>query len=931
MPPRGSRVHSYPGMNAGEVESRLVRLSTSAAILRDALARTGLAVALFSSGAASLMYQVAWTRRLVSVTSATPAAQAVVVAFFMAGLGLGAAWAGRRATAQQRPLFAYAVVELGAAVCAALSLPAIRAVGSGAPMWLSMSVSGVLLLATASLLGASLPFVLEYARRRAKSSDAIVNDRMVGLLYGTNTLGAVSGALLAGFVTIEPYGLRVTTLLGCGLTLLAVVIAGGMGRGALPFTVPSVSAPPPARSRRPNIERRLIACATLSGLAGVGSEIVYTRLLALIVQNTVYLFAEVLAGVLVGIAAGGFVAAAIVRRASRSSRALSATVVGLAAAAVLIASSPTIVLSLVGTETFDVGVATGSLLSGLAVFAIVAPPAACIAIALPLLVVAWRASSSSEAFGLLYAANTAGSVAGSLVAGFVLLPHAGLAVAVSAMALAAIAAAGALGLGRRMPLDPKRVRVLWGLLAGATAIVVLFQVSRDMPRAIYEAHIPPGTTILEFKEGTVSDAMVTQDRKGNRRLWINSAWVAGTGGGHDILGHLPALFVPEPRSGLGIALGTGQTFAAMTRHGLSTLDCVELNPSVILLAGRWFDEANDHLFEQRGVRVHCDDGRAFMRASDHRFDLVVLEPLQAWTAGTANLYTREFYEEARRVLTPGGVVAQWIPFYGQTELDTRAMVHTGSVVFRSASLWLSDNDGILLLSDAPFVLDPEALDARMRARGVDTLLEQDGIGSASDLVALFLLGPEGVHRWTDDAPVIDDDHPFLEFSAARNFKNPNSRRIFASVRDRTESPAAYMRADAANAQAVVTAARAVQGALLEAGTLPYGDHDARAKALERAFAEAPGSTLLSARYGREVREWVRSAKSNGSLLTPAGIYERAIQRDPRQGEALVDLARLDLERGQLDDATRLLLRAKEVARVRGEAEEVLGRLDQARH
>jgi spermidine synthase len=885
---------------------------------------------MFLSGAASLMYQVAWSRRLVTVTSATPAAQALVVGVFLAGLGLGAAWAGRRANAVGSPLLAYAAVELAAAGCAAGSLPAIRAVGFAAPVWRTGLVAVVFLLVTASLLGASLPFVIEHVRRRATGARVTLDDRTVGVLYGTNTLGAVCGALLAGFVTIERHGLHSTILEGCAVAACAAVLAGWMGSGArVPGAASSAPDATPTGAPMSPIARRLIACAALAGLAGVGSEIVYTRLLALIVQNTVYLFAEVLAGVLVGIAAGGFAAAAIVGHARASSRALPATVLGLAGGALLIASSPTVVMSLVGTETFDAGVATGSLVSGLAVFAIVAPPAAAIAVALPLLVVAWRASSSSEAFGVLYAANAVGSVAGSLLAGFVLLPAAGLAIAVSAMATAAIAAGGVLVLGRGQPLAPRQALAVRLALAAAVVGICLFHVSRNVPRAIYAAHIPHGVTILDFREGTVSDAMVTLDPQGRRRLWINSTWVAGTGGGHEVLGHLPALFVAEPKHGLGIALGTGQTFGAMSRHGLSTLDCVEINPSVISLSERWFDEANDHLFRQPGVRVHRDDGRAFMRATDERFDLVVLEPLQAWTAGTANLYAREFYEEARRVLNPGGVVAQWIPFYGQTELDTRAMVRAGADVFPGASLWLNDNDGILLLSDAPFEIDPEALEERMHSRGVDTLLAQNGVASAADLVALFLLGPAGIHGWTEGAPVMDDDHPFLEFSAARSFREPNSHRIFASIRGSAEGPKAYLRPGSRDAVALDTSVRAVQHALLEAGTLSYGDHEGRAGALERAFTDAPRSTLLSTRYGREMVAWAHSSSMNGGT-DPKTIYERAIQHDPSSGEALVGLARIDVARGHVEDARRLLLQAKDVARVRKEAVESLDGLDRGK-
>lgn len=893
-----------------------------AAVVRAVVGNSLLPTAVLLSGAASLMYQVAWARRLASVMSSTPAAQALVVGVFLAGLGLGATWAGLRCGKVRRPLLGYAAVELGAAACAAISFPALHASSPGAPVLLTGAASSAFLVTTAGLLGASLPFVLEHVERTRTSGNTLVaKDRMVGLLYGTNTLGAVFGALLAGFVTIERYGLRATTIIGGGFASCAVVVASCLAGVAAPGVARTVSVAPSPRGTAQRLDARLVICASLAGLAGVGSEIVYTRLLALIVHNTVYAFAEVLAGVLLGIAAGGFLAATLTKRKPATPHLLFAATLGLAGAAVLIAASPSIAVWLAGMQGFDAGVASGSFESVLAVFAIVAPPAALIAAVLPLLVVSLRASSSSEAFGLLYGANTGGSVVGSLLVGFGILPWLGLAVAVSAMSVAALAAGAFLLVGAGRPRVLERTRTGRWVLAGAAVVVVAFHASHHVPRAVYEAHLPAGVSILDFQESTVSDVMVTEDHQGHRRLWINSAWVAGTGGGHRMLGDLPPLFVPEPRRGLGIALGTGQTFAAMFRHGLSTLDCVEINPSVIDLSKRWFGDANDHLFDTPGVIVHRDDGRAFLRATDQRYDLIVLEPLQAWTAGTANLYSREFYEEARRALAPGGVVAQWIPFYGQTEVDTRAMVRAGADVFHSASLWLDENDGILILSDAPFVLDSDALHSRIQSRGVDALLAKNDVTSMSDLLGLFVMGPAGIHRWVGDAPVMDDDHPFLEFSAARNRTNPNRHSIFASARDGAEDPAVYSSANATNASDVARSARAVQQALLELGTLPGGDYESATGTIERALLVAPNSGLLSARYGKEILGWAESFGKDSAQAR--NLYEWALKHDPKQGEVLMALAQLDEKAGRRDDARQLLLRAEEVPRVVREAKAAL--------
>ena len=227
------------------------------------------------------------------------------------------------------------------------------------------------------------------------------------------------------------------------------------------------------------------------------------------------------------------------------------------------------------------------------------PPSALIAAALPLLVCAARALHSSEAFGALYASNTLRSLLGSLLVGFVLLPWLGARGAGALLQLGCLALALVL-LGRRVRRSRRIV-----VLAAATCLLLHF--SHDVPHQIYANRLPAGTEVLEYLEGAESHVMVTQDSE-RRLLWINSSWVATSYGGHRVIGHLPALLVEDPRRVLGIALGTGQTFAAVLAHGAEHFDCVEIDPGVIELSRHWFAEVNGGLLDE----------------------LVVLEPLQAW-------------------------------------------------------------------------------------------------------------------------------------------------------------------------------------------------------------------------------------------------------------------------------------------------------------
>ena len=883
---------------------------------QERLYRSTVFAAVLLSGAAGLLYQVAWTRRVASVTSATVTAQAVVLGIFMAGLGLGALLAGRRARRTRRPLMAYAGVEVGAAVLAGASIPAIGAsdaIRTGASallgdpalgLWVQILAVSAFLLIPAALMGASIPFVIEGIERRGL--DAEHASRTMSAIYAINTLGAAAGCLLAGFVAVEYVGLLRTTWLGAACAFAAAMLAALVAR----------SDERPARDAElPQAGWRSLAglwpLAAAAGFIGLGIEVVWTRLISLVVLNTVYAFTQVLASVLLGIALGAALAVGWIRRAHARpdpADALARMAAGVAFAAALIFSLiPAVIVALAGAEDLQLALASGLSWRGNALLLfLLCPPSALVASLLPLLVaIARERTRGAEGFALLYGANTAGSVLGSTLAGFALLPWLGTAGSNTLLVATTLVVAALLA---------RRGRVFAGqtalapLVAGSVgALGLLLAVAADLPRAVYEAKLEEGTEILAFREGVQSDVMVTQDEAGVRRIWINSSWVAGTGGGHRSLGHIPALLVERPRRALGIALGTGQTFASITKHGVERLDCVELDAGVIELSTTWFADVNDRLFERPEVRLHQNDGRAFLRATTDRFDVIVLEPLQAWTAGTSNLYSKEFYEEARAVLAPGGVLAQWIPFYGQGVDETRAMVRAAREVFPEASLWLDDHDGILILQAEPFALDPESLRRRIDARGLRADLARNSFDGTEDLLSLFVMGPRALETWQAGAALLTDDRPFLEFAAARDLSQKAYRPILRSMAGKLDPAASYL-AETADDEAREAALRAgrIRRAVLSERAHPEHEMVLRASALESALASTPSSALVPRRYRNLILEWGTGLERAGRLQEAEGVYRRGLRNDPDLEEAAVNLSLLYARQERLALAQRTL-------------------------
>jgi len=878
-------------------------------------------LATWLSGAACTIYQLAWIRELAGVTTAAALALVLVVAAFMAGLGLGAWLGGRLVTRLTRPLRAYAYAELGAAMLFLVGIPVLRGslsinswlIDAGASASVALAIQlvvlGLYLIVATTMLGLALPLLVAGLENRAETTDLVRRDAAYGVLYGVNTFGAVAGALACGYLTIELVGLHLSIVLGVMTSLGSASCAFVLARGS-PAARPAPVSDEPAPQARSAF---VIAFAT--GAIALGAEIVWTRMFSLVMLNTVYAYTQVLAAVLIGIAIAGLASARITRRILRSSASrpqlLGVVFMALVAAALWTAFVPYLTHTLGGAKDFAGAAASGRSIKAMVVLVVVLlPSSGLVALVLPLLVAIIGTKNTSRNLARLFAVNTVGAVVGTVATGLVLIPLIGLGGSQLLLSLSMVALA-AVANGRTR--NRQRFIILFGAIA---AVVALHQLV-DLPQDLYEVRFEEHESILDFREGVTSDVLVTEDRANKRRIWINSSWVAGSSGAHGLLGHLPAIAAPRLDRGLGIALGTGQTFGAVVEHGAKHLDCVEINENVVELSKKWFGKFNHDLFDRPGVEVHVADGRAFLRSTREQYDVIVLEPLQAWSAGTTALYTREFYEEANRVLRDGGVLAQWIPFYGQDTDATKAMVRTAIDVFPNASLWFFSRDGILLLQKGDFSLPwPKLRDTQ--TAGLVEQRKRWHLDGDPDMLSLFLMGPRGLVKWTEGADVLEDDRPFLEYIAARQLGDDPFTAILASTLPDLENPADYLPPGTIGTDAVRARTAAVTRALC-----PPDQLDACAKTVEAQLVEPSKSERLHYEYSQLVLALAAGA------TTPAereAAYRRGIAKDPECGEAMVNLAVMLAQRGAFDEAEVLAKRAAEIPRTRGGAERLLAQL-----
>lgn len=716
-----------------------------------------LAAAFCLSGAAALVLETLWFRGASLAVGSTTWASSLVLASFMAGLALGG-WIGARLAARlTRPLLVYAGLEVAIAAAglgAVLALPRLagplaswyRALADGPGQdALRVAVAFLVLLVPATAMGATLPVLTRALVARDPRAGVVI-----GRLYGWNTLGAVVGALLPEVWSIGALGVRGSALLACALDLAAAAIAVLVARrlAALPAPVEAAAAAPARAPLGPAAP--LLVVAALVGATMLALEVVWMRVVLLRVYGTSLAFAVVVSVVLAGIAAGGLVGAAWLRRRPDAHR-HAATVAALAGLALSLAylSDPTATL-VARAATMALPIAPVALASGL-LFTLLAAA------------LGERLGDGARAAGLLAASNTLGGIAGALLAGFVLLPRIGPERGLFALVLLWGLLAAAL-------LRRDRGAARWAPLA---ALALYAAALAAFPHGRWEGRLrlaPPPSRVVAVRDGLNETIRYVQaelfGQPSSVRLITNSHAMAGTDDQSrrymKLFAWWPAAVLPRVERALLISFGCGTTARALCDlPELARLDVVDVSRDVLELS-RIPHPVSDPLDDPR-VRVHVEDGRFFLQTTDERWDLITGEPPPPAGAGVANLYTREHFELIRDRLSEGGVCTWWLPVHGLSLRESQAITRAFLEAFPDASLWQGSGLDLMLVGGrGPIArVDDARFGALWRRPDLAAELEALGLDAPERLGATFLASAEGLPELIGDTPALTDDRPDL--------------------------------------------------------------------------------------------------------------------------------------------------------------------------
>jgi spermidine synthase len=640
------------------------------------------------AGSAALSWEVLWQLQASLAIGVSAKGTAVTLAATMAGMSAGSTLMGRalRGRDVARPLRIYGTLEVVVAVAGLLLLPGFRwierldgAIYAAHPMLASIVhlVAILCLLGPATMaMGATVP-VFGLLARATRSP--------ISTLYALNTAGAAAGVLLVSFVVLPYLGVELSAIaLAC--VNLGVAAASWLSRpparaneneNDAKSEEPAPEAEQVAReAAAPALVRFATPLVFLSGFVSFALEVAWFRALRAAFLSTTQSFALMLAAVLVPLAAGARFAAWLAKKKVRIGSVLAA-----AGVAVLVATPIVERFDRIADATISSYWATNAAWLGVSLL-VLGPAMLLVGTCLPWIL---NAHVEPAQWGRSYAVNTGGAVAGSLAAAWVFLPAMGFTRTAWLLGAVLVVAAVATLDGR-----DRSLAALAGGLGLFAAIVAESGIGRARVLGNFNS---PVTRVLSFDEGPNSSVVVADTADHARMLVIDgfSATDVSANSHYMVwMGRLPMLLHPDPKRALVICFGTGQTANAVRLEGPESLDIVELNPAV-LRAAHLFD-ANHAVLEDPRVHPHVMDGRAWLRRTDHVYDVITLEPMPPNFAGVNSLYSEEFYRFAAARLAPGGVVAQWVPFHLLSVHDALAITATFHAVFPDSLLWIDPRD-----------------------------------------------------------------------------------------------------------------------------------------------------------------------------------------------------------------------------------------------
>jgi predicted membrane-bound spermidine synthase len=749
------------------------------------------------SGFTGLIYESIWSHYLKLFLGSAAFAQSFVLAAFMGGMALGA-WIASRATKRVGNLLtAYGWIEAGIGLAALvfheifvwLTQASLESVipALGSPVSVEIykyTLCGVLIVPQTVLLGMTFPLMSGAVIRRSPEASG----HHLAMLYFTNSIGAAAGALAAAFLLLGWIGMP-GTMRAAGvlnLVLAAVVLAvARAGEPQPPAAVPAAGAVPASTY----LVRLFLVAAFITGAASFIYEIAWIRMLSLVLSSSFQAFELMLSAFITGLALGGLWIRRRIDRIADPVRfaGLVQLAMGLAALATIFVYHQTFdwmawVLHVL--QRNEQSYPFFNLFCHAIAFAVMLPATFLAGMTLPLFThVLLRGGHGERAIGQIYSANTLGAIAGVLLAVHVLVPEAGMKLALVVGAAADILLGA--WLLRYSQAAFRRAHAFAALIAGMLAATATARAGVLEPGRLssgvfrYGVAAAADSEVYFYRDGKTASVAVRRHANNSVGIITNGKPDAAiqmdpdrepTGDEYTmvIAAALPLLIKPDAARYANIGFGSGLTAEALLSHGAPReVDTIEIEPAMVSGARSFVPRV---LRPYRDPRSHIviEDAKSFFARHSKRYDVIISEPSNPWVNGVAGLFTTEWYRDVKRYLAPGGLMVQWLQTY---EFNDRLL---GSILaalgenFADYVIYEMNGVDLIVVAVAEGTVPrPGPLPAG--ETGFLDQLKRLGITRAEEIAALRVGSKREIAPLFAPlaAPVNSDYHPYVQLEAPR--------------------------------------------------------------------------------------------------------------------------------------------------------------------
>lgn len=776
-----------------------------------------ISILFIGSGCAALIYEIVWFQVLQLAIGSSAVSMGVLLATFMGGMCLGSLFFDSIVPRRFHPLFVYALLELLIGIFGASLIYVIPVATSWyssvantgtSDIWMRAFICLICLLPPTVCMGATLPAI---ARWLTPTREGV---SMLGWFYGANIAGGVFGCLLTSFYLLRLFDLATATF----VAVLMNLFIAGLGWLLSQYSANLITSPAAEGEARGREKVSWATAATyvaifLSGVTALGAEIIWTRQLSLILGATVYSFSIILAVYLVGLGIGSSLGAMIAKTNSNPARALAlaqwsaAVAIGWAAfsincsipywpIAVEVAQSP--------WEMFPVDLvrAVWVVLPGAIAWGFSFPMA--------LAVIIGTTAETSRSVGRVYAANTIGAIIGA--SGFSVLMIGWYGTQISQMVLIIIASLAALLMlvtaimSKTAQHNSKAVEWILTITVLATAFFLTTSIS-ETPRELIgygkslsywryqesSGQIPMSD--FDFvAEGMNASIAVSTSIDNDRQFHVSGKVVASSDPAdmklQRLLGHLPALIHPEPKSVLIVGCGAGVTAGTFTRYpSIERIVICEIEPLIPTTAGKFFGKENHHVMDDPRVEVYYDDARHFILTTNESFDIITSDPIHPWVKGAAALYSKEYFELCKKKLTTNGVVTQWIPLYESSLETVKSEIGTFCEAFPDATIWSNEsfNQGFDLVMlgqntpQRPLIDIATMADQIVATESINVSLDEVELNHPLVLLTTYAGNAKDLKPFLTDAQINRDANLRLQFLAGMSINQQSAPVILKSL------------------------------------------------------------------------------------------------------------------------------------------------------